>query len=95
VVFSFFPDPFRPSLGEEALSLYDRPWYYVGMKTDTLKVLEVKADDGGKAVNIRVNPELPVKIVTLEFKSASRQQIDEIVRTLERLRLSEITVTTN
>lgn len=64
------------------------------MKTEMLKVLEVKADDGGKAVNVRVEPAAPVKIVTLEFKSASRQQINEIVSTLESLKLTEITVTT-
>jgi hypothetical protein len=65
------------------------------MKIETLKVLEVKADDGGRAVNVRVSPDLPVKIVTLEFKSASRQQINEIVSTLENAKLTEIKVTTN
>jgi hypothetical protein len=65
------------------------------MKIETLKVLEVKADDGGKAVNVRVEPAVPVKIVTLEFKSASRQQINEIVSTLENAKLTEIKVTTN
>jgi hypothetical protein len=65
------------------------------MKIETLKVLEVKADDGGHAVNVRVEPAVPVKIVTLVFdKFASRNQMNEVVRTMESLKLNEITVTT-
>jgi hypothetical protein len=65
------------------------------MKIETLKVLEVKTDDSGKEVNVRVEPALPVKIVTLKFKSPSHHHTNEIVRALENAELTEITVTTN
>jgi hypothetical protein len=64
------------------------------MNVETLKVHEVKADDGGQAVNVLVSQK-PLKIVTLVFKSASRQQTNEIVRALESAKLTEITVTTS
>jgi|HubBroStandDraft_5_1064220.scaffolds.fasta_scaffold384515_2 hypothetical protein len=65
------------------------------MKIETLQVLEAKADDGGHAVNIRVSPDIPVKIVTLVFgKSTSGKQMNELVHTLDSLKLREITVTT-
>ncbi len=66
------------------------------MKIERLIPLEIKAGDDGHEVLIRVSPQTPVKIVTLVFDmSTSSKQMNEVVRTLENLKLKEITVTTN
>ena len=65
------------------------------MVMDKVKVLDVKSFDEGRGVSILVSQK-PLKIVSLVFdKSVPRDQTDELARTLQRMKLADITVETS
>jgi hypothetical protein len=65
------------------------------MVIDKVKVLDVKSFDEGRGVSILVSQK-PLKIVSLVFdKSVPRDQTDELARTLQRMKLADITVETS
>jgi hypothetical protein len=65
------------------------------MVIEKFKTLDVKSFDEGRGVSILVSKS-PLKIISLVFeKSISRKQTDELASTLERMKLSEITVETS
>ena len=65
------------------------------MVIDKFKVLDVKPFDEGRGVSILVSQK-PLKIVSLVFDgSVPRKQTDELARTLQKMKLTEITVETS
>jgi len=65
------------------------------MVVEKFKALDVKSFDEGRGVSILVSKS-PLKIISLVFdRSISRKQTDELARTLEKMKLSEITVETS
>lgn len=65
------------------------------MIVDKFTVVDIKPFDEGRGVSILVSQK-PLKIVSLVFDgSVHRKQADELARTLEQMKLKEITVETS